>query len=78
MAAWIFPVLAILLFGALIVLANTKLGKRERKDGRPHQLPWGLIMVFCVLGIFIAVVHLFNVAGFETGPEPSFFGRFGR
>ncbi|MEM5518498.1 hypothetical protein WNY37_16190 [Henriciella sp. AS95] len=77
MAAWIIPVLAIIIFGSLIALANTKLGGRVRKDGRPHQAPWGFIMVFCVLGIFMAVVHLFNVVGLETGPEHSLMGRFG-
>lgn len=76
MPAWLLPVGFILVFAAIMVLANRKMGG-IRKDGRPNQLPWGIIMVFCAMGIFIAIVHLINVAGFETGPEHSLLGRFG-
>ncbi len=74
MPAWIPPVGFIFIFAALIVLSNQKLGG-TRKDGRPNQVPWGIVMVFCAMGIFIAIVHLLNVAGFETGPEHSLLGR---
>ena len=77
MIAWIIPSSVMLLLGALAYLATRKIGT-VRKDGRPHQVPWGIVMVFCVLGIFIALVHMINLAGFETGPEHGLLGRFGR
>ncbi|MGB3626093.1 MAG: hypothetical protein WA989_09700 [Henriciella sp.] len=76
MAQWIIPVIALFVFLGLIVQANRKMGG-VRKDGRPNQVPWGLVMVFCALGIFVTMVHMINLAGFETGPEHSLMGRFG-
>ncbi|WP_018148059.1 hypothetical protein [Henriciella marina] len=75
MPEWIIPAGFIALFVAIMAYANLRMGK-PRKDGRPNQLNWGLIMVFCVLGIFLMVVHLLNIAGLETGPEHSVLGRF--
>ncbi|QYI99596.1 hypothetical protein KUV46_09545 [Thalassovita mediterranea] len=75
MLDWIIPIGLIALFIAIMVYSNLRLGK-PRRDGRPNKLPWGIIMVFCMLGVFLMVVHLFNLAGFETGPEHSILGRF--
>ncbi|WP_300380100.1 hypothetical protein [Henriciella sp.] len=77
MAGWIITITVIVIGVAGIVMANFRMGK-IRKDGRPNQVPWGMVMVFCVLAIFMAVVHGINLAGFETGPEHSLLGRFGR
>lgn len=76
MAEWIIPVTAILVFAGLMIQANRKMGG-IRKDGRPNQVPWGLVMVFCALGIFMTLVHIINLAGFETGPEHGLLGRLG-
>ena len=75
MISWITTVAVLLLAGAGIFFASRKLGGM-RKDGRPHQLPWGLIMVGCILVLVLAMVHGINLLGFETGPEHGFFGRF--
>lgn len=75
MGSWIITVCVIAALIALIVLANSKMGG-VRKDGRPNQVPWGMVMVFCALGIFLAIVHAINLAGFETGPEHGLLGRF--
>ena len=75
MFEWIASTAVIVALGALIAHANRRLGN-PRKDGRPNQVPWGLVMVFCALGIFMMLVHLMNLAGFETGPEHSLLGRF--
>ena len=75
MLEWFLPVLIIAVLAGIIARANARMGK-PRKDGRPNQVPWGIVLVLCVLGIFIMVVHLINVAGFETGPEHSLLGRF--
>lgn len=61
---------------ALGIFAHSKQGTFRKKDQRPHQLPWGLIMVGCVFGLFLIVVHLLNIAGVETGPEHGIFGGF--
>lgn len=58
------------------MFAHGKLGTVRQKDQRPHQVPWGLVMIACVFGIFLIVVHLMNLVGVETGPENSLFGRF--
>ncbi|MEL7040686.1 MAG: hypothetical protein AAGL90_04135 [Pseudomonadota bacterium] len=76
MPDWIISVsLAIALIG-LGLFAQSKLGTVRKKDQRPHQVPWGLIMIGCVFGLFLIIVHLMNLAGIETGPENSPFGRF--
>jgi len=75
MPEWILPTVLIAIFVAIMVYANARLGK-PRRDGRPNKLPWGMIMVLCVLGIFLMIVHLMNIAGFQTGPEHSLLGRF--
>lgn len=75
MAEWIVPAVLIVALTALIAWANYRMG-RIRKDGRPNQVPWGMVMVLCALGIFIMIVHLMNIAGFQTGPEHSLLGRF--
>ncbi len=75
MAEWIIPAVLIAALAALIAWANYRMG-RIRKDGRPNQVPWGMVMVLCALGIFIMIVHLMNIAGFQTGPEHSLLGRF--
>lgn len=74
MPAIVITIAVVALAGLGIFLSSRKLGGM-RKDGRPHQVPWGLVMVACVLVLFLAMVHLINLAGFETGPEHGFFGR---
>ena len=61
---------------ALGVFSQSKMGTVRKKDQRPHQVPWGMIMIGCVFGLFLIVVHLMNLIGVETGPENSMFGRF--
>ncbi|MEQ8557240.1 MAG: hypothetical protein RIB03_02895 [Henriciella sp.] len=77
MTTWIITILIIVAAGAGIFLSSRKLGG-VRKDGRPNQMPWGLIMVGCTLVVFLGMVHAINLAGFETGPEHGLLGRFGR
>ena len=61
---------------ALGIFSQSKMGTVREKDQRPHQVPWGMIMIGCVFGLFLIVVHLMNLVGVETGPENSMFGRF--
>jgi len=72
---WIISITCAVLFSGLGFHAHSKLGT-VRKDERPHLLPWGLIMVGCVFGIVLVIVHIFNIVGIETGPEHGPLGRF--
>ena len=73
---WIISLtLAVGLIG-LAYFAQRKMGTVRKQDQRPHQVPWGLVMIGCVFGLFLIVVHLLNLIGVETGPENSIFGRF--
>lgn len=75
MLDWIISLSVAGLFAGLGVFANSKLGT-VRKDERPHQVPWGLVLTGCVFGVLLVVVHLFNLIGIETGPEHGPLGRF--
>lgn len=46
-----------------------------RDDLKPKKLPWTLLMILSGFLAFILLVHMFNVLGFETGPEHGLFGR---
>ena len=76
MLDWIISLSLAAVFIALGLFAHGKLGTVRKSDQRPHQWPWGLIMVGCVFALFLIVVHLLNIVGVETGPENSMFGRF--
>lgn len=75
MLDWIISLTAAAAAMALGIYANSKLGT-VRQDERPHQVPWGLVMVGCVFAVLLVVVHLLNIVGLETGPEHGPFGRF--
>jgi uncharacterized membrane protein len=45
-------------------------------ESNPRIVPWRLVMVLSVFAGILALVHLINLAGLETGPEHSIFGRF--
>ena len=73
MLDWGISLSVAVLFAALGVHANRKLGT-QRADGRPHLLPWGLIMVGCVFALVLVFVHIANLVGIETGPGNGLFG----
>jgi len=75
MLDWIISLSLLVVFGAVIFLCNSKMGT-IRPDGRPQKLPWGFIMITCVFGIVLIVVHVMNLVGIETGPEHGPFSRF--
>ena len=76
MLNWIISISLAAAFIGLGIFSHSKLGTVREKDQRPHQVPWGLVMVGCVFGLFLVVVHVLNLVGVETGPENSMFGRF--
>ncbi|MAK62886.1 MAG: hypothetical protein CMK09_18105 [Ponticaulis sp.] len=67
-------VLAILLAIGFAVFCSYRAGL-PRDDLKPKRLPWTFLMILSGFLAFILLVHLFNVLGFETGPENSIFGR---
>jgi len=73
---WIITLSIMAVFAGLAIFSHSKLGTVRKRDQRPHQLPWGLIMVGCVFAIFLGVVHIMNLLGVETGPDKGPFGRF--
>lgn len=75
MLHWILTGAAFTAFIALAFLANHKAGQ-VWDDPRPRIIPWKLVMVVAAFGAILALVHAVNLAGFETGPEHSMFGRF--
>ena len=60
---------------AVGVLANKKAGE-PRNDERPSRVPWPLVLIFSTFLFVVLFVHLINIAGVETGPDKSPFGRF--
>lgn len=76
MIDWFISIALAVIFVALGIFAHSKIGTVRKKDQRPHQTPWGLVMIGCVFAVFLIVVHILNMLGVETGPENSMLGRF--
>jgi len=76
MLNWLISIGLMICIGGLGIYAHSKLGTVRKKDQRPHQVPWGLVMIGCVFLLFLVVVHMMNLIGVETGPEHGMFGRF--
>ena len=72
---WIISLGFAVTLSGLGVFAHSRTGTM-RKDGRAHLVPWRGIMIGCVFGLFLILVHVANLLGVETGPENSPFGRF--
>lgn len=53
--------------------SHSKIGT-VREDQRPHQIPWGLVMVACAFVFFLVIVHMLNLIGVDTGPGKGLFG----
>lgn len=60
---------------ALGFVANKKAAE-PRNDERPSRIPWPLVIIFAAFCFVVLFVHLINIAGVETGPDKSPFGRF--
>jgi hypothetical protein len=67
---------SVLLAAALgsAVHANHKAGQ-PFDETRPRRLPWRGILIASVFTALLAIVHMANLAGLETGPEHGLFGR---
>lgn len=74
MTSLIITILVFIAAAGGVFFASQKMGG-VRKDGRPNQVPWGLVMVGCILVGFLAMVHGINLMGVETGPEHGLLGR---
>lgn len=71
----ILTISGLVAFLVLGVVANWRAGL-PWNDAKPRILPWRFILVLSGFCFFVLVVHLVNLAGIETGPENSLFGRF--
>ena len=63
--------LALTLTGIVVCAALALVGIRQRftekQDIRPYRMPWMPIALLAIAVGFMLIVHLANIAGFETG-----------
>ena len=59
----------------LAYVANKKAGE-PRNDERPSRIKWPFVLILTGFCFVVLFVHLINIAGIETGPDKSPFGRF--
>ena len=71
---FIFTVTAMICSVMLAIVANWRAGL-PWNDAKPRILPWRLILIFSGFVFVVLLIHLVNLAGVETGPEQSPFGR---
>ena len=71
----ILTIIGLIGFFGVAILANKKAGE-PRNDERPSRVSWPLVLIFSGFCIVVLFVHLINIAGVETGPDKSPFGRF--
>lgn len=75
MLDWILTLTALAGSVLLALIANWK-AAQPWDDLKPRVVPWRLVMLLAAFAGILAFVHLINLAGVETGPEHSMFGRF--
>ncbi|MEL6244983.1 MAG: hypothetical protein AAFQ85_06505 [Pseudomonadota bacterium] len=75
MLDWIISLSLLVAACGLAVLANWKAGQ-PWDDLKPRVIPWRLLLIASAFAAIIILVHIANLAGVETGPENSPFGRF--
>ena len=71
---WTLTLIGLSLAIGLFVLSNVRAG-RPADPLRPRWVPWKLMIVFSAFLIVLAIVHIANLLGVETGPDKSPFGR---
>ena len=76
MLDWTLTFIAIAGSIALFLYAQHKSEQPPRDELRPRMIPWRFVMVLCGFGFIIALVHLANLFGIQTGPEHSPLMRF--
>jgi len=72
---WTLTLIGLALAIGLFVLSNLRAG-RPADPLRPRWVPWKLMIVLSAFMIVLAIVHMANLLGVETGPDKSPFGRF--
>lgn len=71
----ILTVFGLSAISVLAFVANKRAGQ-PRNDLKPSRIPWALVLIFSGFLFVVLFVHLINIAGIETGPDKSPFGRF--
>ena len=74
MPEFVLTLTALIAATGLAVFANWKAGQ-PWDDMKPKVVPWRIVMIFSVFAILLALVHLANLSGIETGPEHGLLGR---
>lgn len=75
MIDWILTLGGMLAMAVLGFVANWRAGL-PWDDLKPRIVPWRIVLIFSGFVFVVLLVHLVNLAGVETGPEKSVFGRF--
>ena len=75
MLDWIITIGALAMCVGLAIFSSWK-ASQPWDDLRPRIVPWRMVMLVTAFAGILALVHLINLAGLETGPEHSMFGRF--
>lgn len=75
MLDWILTLGGLAGFIVLGFVANKRAGL-PWNDARPRVVPWRFVIIISGFACVVLLVHLVNLAGIETGPENSPFGRF--
>ena len=52
---------------AVLGALSYKLHTRENNSVKPRMIPWIIIAIGCLATLFMLLVHLVNLFGFETG-----------
>jgi len=56
-----------LAFFSILGVVCYKLHTRENNTVKPRMVPWVIIAIGCMATVFMLLVHLVNLFGFETG-----------
>lgn len=75
MLDWILTLCALLGFAVLGIVANWRAGL-PWNDAKPRIVPWRFVIILSGFATVVLLVHLVNLAGVQTGPKNSPFGRF--
>lgn len=73
MFEWIASFSALIFFFAFGFFAHWK-SSQPWDDLKPRRIPWMPVMLACVFGVILALVHIANLSGMETGQGKGMFG----
>ncbi len=70
----LFSLVGIMACTGLFLLCHWRASLPHDKP-EPRYIPWRILSFACIVLGLLIVAHLLNLAGLETGPDKSPFGR---